>query len=244
MDPLVQSALEAANQGEKPKAAELVKQVLSANSNDMDAWLVLATIVDDPQRKRQCLNHVLSLDATNKTAREMLLEMDRAELNSYRSQPITSPLSTTPSQSDNSSPRQSSLPQKSPSLSSEKSLVFQYSRVWLVGLYLFMTVFCCMGLLFASQSISSSTPPLILALLFGLSALSVSSKVEVKEAGIRTASLLVGSSEIKWNEIASIRSNSVKKKIGIDFQYRRVSQSLNTSEGLCRHHRTSMSKAP
>jgi Flp pilus assembly protein TadD len=98
MDPLVQSAREAFHQGDKSKARDLLKQALGTNPNDIEVWLLLANVVDEPQRKRQCLNRVLSLEATNKTAREMLLEMDRAELNSYRTQPRPATLPTAQSQ--------------------------------------------------------------------------------------------------------------------------------------------------
>lgn len=76
----VQSAIEAAKQGDNTTALALLKQVLNANPNDVDAWLVLAAVVDDPARKRQCLNRVLKLDPVNQMAREELLEMDRAEM--------------------------------------------------------------------------------------------------------------------------------------------------------------------
>jgi len=82
MHQFVQSAIDAANQGDKSKAMSFLKEVLAANPKDADAWLVLAAIVDDPERKRQCLNRVLSLDPTNKLAREELLEMDRAAMGS------------------------------------------------------------------------------------------------------------------------------------------------------------------
>jgi hypothetical protein len=80
MHQFVQSAIDAANQGDKNKAMSFLKEVISANPNDADAWLVLAAIVDEPERKRQCLNRVLSLDPTNKLAREELLDMDRASM--------------------------------------------------------------------------------------------------------------------------------------------------------------------
>ncbi len=212
MEPLVQSAQEAINQGDKAKARELLKQALGTNPNDIEVWLLLANLVDETQRKRQCLNRVLSLEATNKAAREMLLEMDRAELNSYRTQPRPVAASTAQWQPEAPRPLVTSAPQKSAMISTGKPLVFRYSTGWLAILYIFATIFSCSGLLLVNQSIASATPPLVLALLFGLSALSVSSKTEVKETGIRTSSIL-GGSEINWTEIASIKSNSMKKRL-------------------------------
>jgi hypothetical protein len=80
MQPLVQSAIDAANRGENNKAMEFLKQALAANPNDVDAWLVVAAVVEQPERKRQCLNRVLTLDPTNQIARDELLEMDRAAM--------------------------------------------------------------------------------------------------------------------------------------------------------------------
>src|SRR5512147_765637 len=80
MQPLVQSAIDAANRGENNKALEFCKQALAANPNDVDAWLVVAAVVDQPERKRQCLNRVLSIDPTNSIARDELLDMDRAAM--------------------------------------------------------------------------------------------------------------------------------------------------------------------
>src|SRR5512134_1145965 len=92
MQPLVQSAIDAANRGENNKALELCKQALAANPNDVDAWLVVAAVVEQPERKRQCLNRVLSLDPTNEIARDELLEMDRAALGAAPVQPIQPPM--------------------------------------------------------------------------------------------------------------------------------------------------------
>lgn len=209
MSEIVQSALDAANQGDKKKAIELLKQELGENANNIDALLVLADLTEEPTSKRKVLNRVLSLEATNKTARDMMLELDRAEIHSYRSQVAPATVSMTQSTPPSSSP--GPAPQKL-AATSEKPMVFRYSTVWLVVLYLFSASFCCIGLMVASQSLANSLPTLMLALVFGLSALSVSSKVEVKDTGIRTATLL-GSSEIRWNDIASIKPSSTKRRL-------------------------------
>lgn len=212
MSTLVQSAIEAAQQGDRTKAVDLLKQELSENPNSIEALLAMVTMVDEPTRKRQLLNRVLSLDATNKVARETMLELDRAEINAYRTQPIAFTVSKTQSQPQPSAAN-ADLPVSKPIPTvTEKPMVFRYSVGWLAVMYVFTVVFCCLGLLLASQSISSATPPLVFALLFGLTSLSVSSKVEVKNTGIRTASLF-SSAEIAWNDIASIKSNSMKRRL-------------------------------
>lgn len=95
MHQFVQSAIEAAKQGENEKATNYLKQVLEANPNDVDAWLVLAAVMDDPQRKRQCLKRVIALDPVNQVAHDELMEMDRAEMDdsSRPTQPSASALS-------------------------------------------------------------------------------------------------------------------------------------------------------
>ena len=79
MHQFVQSAIEAAQQGDNSKALVFLKQALNANPNDVDAWLVLSAVVDDPRRKRHCLNRVLKLDPANQIACDELAKMDRAE---------------------------------------------------------------------------------------------------------------------------------------------------------------------
>lgn len=87
----LQPISEAIQRGEKQQAIELIKQALSIDPYDIEMLLVLATLVDEPTRKRQVLNRVLSREPTNKTARDMLLEMDRAELSAYRLKPNPAP---------------------------------------------------------------------------------------------------------------------------------------------------------
>src|SRR5687768_4693646 len=87
---------EAIQRGEIQQALELIKQALSSDPYDIEMLLILATLVEEPTRKRQVLNRVLSRGPANKTARDMLLEMDRAELSAYRLQPH--PVSPTPTQ--------------------------------------------------------------------------------------------------------------------------------------------------
>lgn len=227
----LQPVTEAIQRGEKHKALELIKEALSIDPYDIEMLLILATLVDEPTRKRQVLNRVLSREPTNKTARDMLLEMDRAELSAYRIKPNPAPVSkTAPTSAPQtpidylsrgpefvSTPAVSSDPvlptsTQASSLKPEKPLVFGPSTVWLVVLILLTSFSCCAGLLVASQSAANSLPSFGLAILFGLSALSLWSKVEVTGSGIRSSSLL-GSTQVKWDEIASLKSNPMSRKL-------------------------------
>jgi hypothetical protein len=205
MQPLVQSATEAIQRGDKRMALDLLQQALSLDPRDVDALLALAPLVEEPTRQRQVLNRILSAEPTHNAARETLLEMDRAEMGAYR----PASLSSTPSIPPTQPTPPASKPASAPTV---KPLVFRYSTAWLVVLYLFTTIFCCAGLLVASQNIGNSLPSLALALLFGLSALSASSKVEVTQVGIR-ASAWLRSSAIQWDEIVQVRSDSFKRKL-------------------------------
>ncbi len=205
MQPLVQSAIQAIQRGDKRTALDLLQQALALDPKDVDALLTLAPLVEEPTRKRQVLNRILSVEPTHKVARETLLEMDRAEMGIYRPASLSSTPSILPAQPTPTASKPASVP-------TEKPLVFRYSTVWLAVLYLFTTLFCCAGLLVASQNIGNSLPSLALALLFGLSALSASSKVEVTQAGIRTSAWL-RSRAIQWDEIVQMRSDSFKRKL-------------------------------
>ncbi len=141
MHQFVESAIEATNQGDKNKALDLLKQALTANPNDVDAWLVLAALVDEPERKRQCLERVLALDPVNQLARAELFELDRATMGGSLSSmpdrvpPFVPPFSKPPSidliLSEMTLPVVSYSPERSnPRLQAkraiEKPLVFRY----------------------------------------------------------------------------------------------------------------------
>ena len=256
MHQFVQSAIDAANQGDKKKAMSFLKEVLAANPNDVDAWLVLAAVVDEPQRKRQCLNRVLSLNPTNQIARDELLEMDRAEMGStppftpeaateiLRGAPVSEP---EPQPSSQLSMSVESRPVTQPALQqathvslpdwaeekpkaklqaaqqpkpvskppAEKPLVFKYSTVTRVLIYMLAVLFLCSFLL-SLQDASLLLIPCGGYLLILPAVWIVSKQVEVGEKGIRTSQLfgLIGS-EVGWNEIARIKSTSMQNNLSL-----------------------------
>ena len=227
MHQFVQSAIEAAKQGDNNKALAFLKQVLNSNSNDIDAWLVLAAVVDDPQRKRQCLNRVLTLDPVNKVAREELLEMDRAEMGG------TPPAAPEPasafyhtdistSESDpvtqqvpplvNPKPQPVAPDKPSAKKTTDKKLVFKYPLFWRILMYFFVVMFGCGGLLLATQSISVGLFLFGLGLIMLVAALAFSPSVEISDAGVR-ASALLSSREVGWDEITRMKSNAMKRRL-------------------------------
>lgn len=233
MNQIVQLALASANQGDKNKAMEYIRQALASDAKDVDAWLVLSAIVDQEDRKRQCLNRVLSLEPTNQIAREELLEMDRAAMGNFSSTSSTISQSTTsfsqppaiPLPSDKSPTSQtqnnisSSIPREErPRNSSgsttiskgrEKPQVFRYPIYILAATYLIVFVFGCFSVL----AIQETTAFLLSCGLFLLTLLSVwivSAKVEVGESGITTSRLFgLNKAQVKWAEIASVNSKAM-----------------------------------
>jgi len=235
MHQFVQSAIEAAKQGDNDKAIAFLKQVLSANPNDIDAWLVLAAIVDDPQRKRQCLNRVLKLDPVNVIAREELSELDRAEMEDtspfisdtpepvqFQKEPASVPTPVSQPAPIQAKPvPMQGIPQdtlKQPDLQSssnpadEKPLVFKYP-IWMqILMYFFVVVPGCGGLLIATQSLTAGLFFLGLGLLMLITVLFISPKVEVRDLGIRVATAFSGN-EVPWDGIAKIKSNAMKRRL-------------------------------
>ena len=214
MPPLVQAAIDAVKQGDKNKARELIEQALNANPNDINALLVLATLAGESRHKRQILNRVLSLDATNKVAREMMLDMDRAEINSYRSTDVSA--LKTQSQVDASDSPQSHLPQKPSKLSLEKPMSFRYPAAWMAILYVFTIFSCCGTLWYATINITFSFPFLALflamTLMLGITVLTLSSRVELDEKVIRVSSL-IRSVEMNWSEISNLEFDPMRRNL-------------------------------
>lgn len=212
MNELIQSAMEAASRGDKNTALGLINQACDVNPNDTDALLVLATLVDEPTRKRQILNRVFSLDPTNKAAREMLLEMDRAEISAYASKPRVPSASAAQSQPGVSGTTKSNPSTRSLAISLEKPLVFRFSPAWPTVLYSFTTLACCATLFVGSMNVANSFPFFGMAIILGLGIWTVSSRVEVSESGLRSSYPLT-SSEMKWNEIASMKINPLRSNL-------------------------------
>ena len=240
MHQFVQSAIDAANQGDKNKAMSFLKEVLAANPKDADAWLVLAAILDDPERKRQCLNRVLSLDPTNKLAREDLREMDRSAMGGTlpftlepepvpvskpKSQPKTAPpnipaTQPTPTQANHVSLKEwkEDTPKEKAVMKAraEKPTIFKYSTVTRIATYISAAIFMCFGLaaVITSQDLAMLVFPCGLSLVIVPAIWIVSKQVEVSEKNIRVSQLfgLIGS-EIGWGEIARIKSNAMQRNL-------------------------------
>ena len=234
MNQLIESAMEAIKRGDKNKAFDLLKQVLTADPNDLDAWLVLEKITDQPERKRQILDRILRIDPVNQAAREKLTNLDRLAMGSHPTETKQNPSVATPTTlppdisneplqkpevqprrqpvSSTAQPQPFSSHQQAPSLKLDKPIVFRYPFRGRVGYFIIAAIFGCIGLIIIAQGDATSLPLLCMGTLFGLAALSNQSSIRVSETGILLSNLL-SKAEIRWNEIESIKSNVVGKKL-------------------------------
>ncbi|MBI5953092.1 MAG: hypothetical protein HY865_15655 [Chloroflexi bacterium] len=229
MNQFVNSALASIKQGDKNKAIELLKQAIASSQNDVDAWLVLSALMDHPERKRQCLNRVLTLEPANRIAREEMLKLDRAAMgNAMAAQPshpvqeksvqVSSPqvepvqaqqpaLNTRVdfgAESSNPQPRPMSKPAVSQQRFS-KPLVFRYPILILLATYAFAVLFFIFNI-FAIADVTLFLTVCGINLVFLISIWMVSAKVEISEEGISSSRMFgVVYSQVKWNDIESAK---------------------------------------
>lgn len=67
-----EQAVQTAERGDRASGYRLMRQVLLADPNYAPAWFWMSRLVDDPRRKRECLERALALDPGLKPACEAL----------------------------------------------------------------------------------------------------------------------------------------------------------------------------
>ena len=65
-------AVERIKAGKKGEGKQLLVEIIRENPNHELAWLYLAAIIDDPEKKIECLNKVLQINPNNQQALRML----------------------------------------------------------------------------------------------------------------------------------------------------------------------------
>jgi hypothetical protein len=180
----------------KLNAARRVQQTLKNNPDDIHALLELAAMLGtlkepDLDRKRQILHKVLSLDPVNEQARQMLLEMDRAELHAHHPQP---PAQRSPTVSTPPVTEQLATP-----------LVSRYSIIHQFLIYPLLAIAALLMLLAVGEwEVFSVFAVCFLLLLIPL--WFVSAVLQVSSAGIQISRLYgVYRREIDWTEIDGIK---------------------------------------
>jgi len=223
MQKLVQSAIEAAKQGNKSQAIEYLKQAITANPNDLEALIILGKIVTQPEQKRQIFNRVLKLDPTNKIAREEMVNLDRLAMGDFQkyAEPPASEKTQSPPASvythavdkiNGQHKVDEPAPVQSDGININKPIVFRYPFRGRVGYFIIAAIFGCIGLLIIVQGSATSLPLLCMGILFGLAALSNQSNITVTNSNVRLSNLF-SKAELRWDEIASIKSNVMGKKL-------------------------------
>ena len=94
----LQKAIDALQSGQQAAALGLLKQALTENPQDPTAWVWLARALDDPARKRECLQRALRLDPTHAFARKTLSELEGPAPQAQPAQPAPRPAPAAPAE--------------------------------------------------------------------------------------------------------------------------------------------------
>jgi hypothetical protein len=74
--------------GDQEAATQELIDVIHSNGRNVEAWLLLADLVEDPDERKDCYNQVLKFDPSNQQARlQMLLLGDKPSLKFGKSEP-------------------------------------------------------------------------------------------------------------------------------------------------------------
>ncbi len=94
---LLREAFLAMKSGDKQGAAQILAKAVTRNPKDELAWFMLSDCVESVERKRYCLNRVLSINPANKAAREALAQIESVEVKPGKnSTPPALPLAAEP----------------------------------------------------------------------------------------------------------------------------------------------------
>ena len=73
----LQQAIAAIKAGDKKTGQQLIAQVIKADPKNEAAWLWMASTLDDPQEKKECLQKVLQINPDNEMAKKALAAFER-----------------------------------------------------------------------------------------------------------------------------------------------------------------------
>jgi Tol biopolymer transport system component len=133
---ILEKAIKAIQSGDRATGQRLLRQILQANPRNETAWLWLSLILDDPAKKRDCLERVLILNPDHRQARQALAQLEPAQASSQDAL-TTSPPTAAPA------PGQ----RKRKTVASPGPPRSQSSRswVWLVGTVIILVGLGCVG---------------------------------------------------------------------------------------------------
>jgi tetratricopeptide (TPR) repeat protein len=75
MQQLLQQALQALRVRDRATAFRMLQQALQHDPQNVSAWILLSHAVDDPQRRRECLERAVAIDPNSAEAREELEQL-------------------------------------------------------------------------------------------------------------------------------------------------------------------------
>ena len=84
----LRTAIRLLRKGERDAAFDLVKQELNDNPQNVDAWIVMAQLVDDPRRAIYCWKKVLDFRPDDVRARQRLIELGGLPSQSAQPAPV------------------------------------------------------------------------------------------------------------------------------------------------------------
>ena len=70
---IFEEAQEAASEGQRARAKDLLTRLLQTEKNNPDLWLLMSSVVDTSKERIYCLESALKLDPENSTARQGLV---------------------------------------------------------------------------------------------------------------------------------------------------------------------------
>jgi len=76
MNDKLQQAITAIKSGDKVTGQELLVQVIKADPSNETAWMWMTVVLDDPQKKKQCLQKVLQINPNNAMAKKGLAQLE------------------------------------------------------------------------------------------------------------------------------------------------------------------------
>src|ERR1051325_9588005 len=177
--------MDAMSPTEQLNEVKRLDKVLEENPNDVEALVKLSTFLKkNLELKRKVLNKALSLDPTNKAAREMLLELDRAKMTRGQPQAASFNLEST---------------------KGEKTFAFRYPIVYQVFVYLLIAF-----TIFVSSKIITTTDVLMVfgafLLFLSIPLWFVTVIVKVSSSGLKVSRLFgIYHQEVDWTEIITIK---------------------------------------
>ncbi len=88
----INQAITSASLGDQKTAIAILRGLLKKDPKNVDVWLALAEVVDNPDQAKQCYERVLQIDPDNATARFQLLgEQTLEEFFDFSSDPEPEP---------------------------------------------------------------------------------------------------------------------------------------------------------